>query len=155
MPLIPTLTLFPVYEQGEYSTLLESVELSERQPFGSQDTTAKEPCFKFTFAANTGKLLDGKPVPLELDGKPVKFYIQTGVGYGGARSTLTKTTNQMVGRPLDNEKEAPYFDYEKLVGHGFKLLITKEPNSQGDMRNTVAGITPITPIDVGACLVSP
>jgi hypothetical protein len=150
MPLVPEVTDFPVYDQGEYVCELQKVELGERQEFGSKDASQKVSAFKFTFCAR-----DDKGKTLLVDAKEVRFFITTGIAYGGKRSTLTKTTNQMVGRPLDKDSEAPYFDYEKLVGHTFKLLVSKEPGDDGDMRNKITGITATPPVDVASCLLSP
>jgi hypothetical protein len=156
MPLVPEVRDFPVYDQGLYKCQLESVTIGERQPFGSQDQSEKEACLNFIFRAVTGpeEGFDGVYKPLLIDDKPVKFFIKTGCAYGGARASLTRITNQMVGRALDLETEAPRFDYEKLIDQCFNLMVTKEPTNSGGERNTVAGIEPAQPIDVASCLIA-
>jgi hypothetical protein len=148
MPIVPEVSVFPVYEQGEYETVLDKIEVSERTPFGSADNAPKEKCYRFVFLAN-----DEKGKPILIDGKEMRVFITTGTTYGSKKSTLTKITNQMLGRALDVESEAPRFDYEKLIKLGFKILLSKESNTDGDMRNNVVGITPMQAIDVIACLI--
>jgi hypothetical protein len=147
MPLVPKVTDFPVYNMGKYGCDLEKVEADKRTPFGSPNTAEKIDCYKFTFLH-----VDDKHKPVLIDDKEVRFYITTGTAYGGKKAALTNVTNQMVGRPLDKETEAPRFDYEKLVKHGFDLLVNKEEDD-GDFRNKITGIAPQTPVDVEACLI--
>jgi hypothetical protein len=152
MPLVPVVVSFPVYEQGEYTVVIESIKLDEKQPYGSTDPAAKEACFKWTFRAVTLDAKTGLFTDRLQEGKQIKFYQTSGITYGGGRSTLTKTTNQILGRALDQVTEAPLFDYEMLVGKLVKLLISKDTNTQGEFFNKINGISPVVPVEVQLCL---
>lgn len=152
MPLVPVVLSFPVYEQGEYTCIIESIKLDEKQPYGSIDPEKKEPCFKWVYRAVTLNAKGGGFTDRLHEGKQIKFFQTSGIAYGGARSTLTKTTNQIIGRPLDQNTEAPLFDYEMLVGKLVRLLISKDTNNTGEFFNKINGITPVNPVDVQMCL---